>query len=84
MHTVGRLLRTLRLAAGLTVTDAAVEAGVTEDRIRSLEAGLLALGYGDGITLAKAYLLCPTCFARHFRGAIARDGVLEERSDEDR
>lgn len=46
-------------------------------RIRQLERGAGELSYLEGLTLAKGYLLCPTCFARHFRGAVQQDAVYE-------
>jgi hypothetical protein len=81
MRTVGRLLRTLRIAAGLSVDDAAVAGEVSALRLRELEAGIAELGYLEGLLLAKAYLMCPTCFSKHFRGAVAR-GEAADRSEE--
>ncbi|HLX33818.1 MAG TPA: helix-turn-helix transcriptional regulator [Candidatus Limnocylindrales bacterium] len=72
MTAVARLLRTLRWSAGLSIDDAAVAMEATPGRIRALERGEATLEYLDGLALAKAYLLCPTCFAKHFRAAMAR------------
>src|SRR4051794_8405676 len=63
----GRLLRTLRIAAGLSVDDAALATEISPIRIRELEAGVAPLEYLEGLVLSKTYLLCATCFSRHFR-----------------
>lgn len=78
MRTVGRLLRLLRMAAGLSLDDAAIDAELTPARIRELEAGVGVLGYLEGATLAKAYLLCPSCLMKHLRAAAARGEVAHE------
>jgi hypothetical protein len=70
---VGRLLRLFRLAAGLRLEEAAVALEVTPARVRQVESGESSLAYLEGIVLAKAYMLCPTCFARHFRAAAAQE-----------
>ncbi len=72
---VGRLLRTLRLAAGLSQEDAAIAIEVPIRRVKDLEAGRETLGYLEGLRLAKAYLLCPTCFRRAFEAALDRQGL---------
>lgn len=72
---MGRLLRTLRIAAGLSVDDAALATEISPLRIRELEAGGAPLEYLEGLVLSKAYLLCATCFSRHFRDANARAEV---------
>lgn len=83
MHPVGRLLRTLRIATGLSLIDAAVSTELREERLRELEGGISQLGYGEGLVLAKTYLLCSTCFARHYRAAQARAGIhVEPPADE--
>ena len=46
-------------------------------RLRDLEAGRTTLGYLEGIVMSKSYLLCPNCLARHFRSAVAHDGLAE-------
>lgn len=74
---VGRMLRTLRLASSLTVADAALSAELPQQRRRDLEAGRSALGFDEGLLLAKAYQLCTTCFIKHYRSAAARDGRPE-------
>lgn len=71
----GRLLRTLRIAAGLSVDHAALATEISPLRIRELEAGAAPLEYLEGLVLSKAYLLCATCFSRHFRDANARAEV---------
>jgi len=71
----GRMLRLLRLAADLDVDVAAQLSETTSSRLRALERGSAELGYLEGLLLAKAYLLCPTCFARHFRAAVRGDSV---------
>ena len=73
MRTVARLLRTLRIAAGLSVDAAGVETAINVDRLRQLGSGLAALEYLEGMSVAKAYMLCPNCFAKHVRAAVARD-----------
>ncbi len=83
MHPVGRLLRTLRIATGLSLTDAAVSTELREDRLRELESGFAPLGYGEGLVLAKTYLMCSTCFARHYRAAQARAGIHVEPPSDD-
>lgn len=75
MSAVGRLLRTLRLASRLTVDEAAVVSAMAPDRLRELETGQ-DLSYLEGLRIAKAYLLCPSCFKRHFEGAVERDMAL--------
>jgi hypothetical protein len=70
--TIGRLLRILRHGAGLTLEEAAIQGEVGMRRIRDLESGAADLNYLDGLLLAKAYLLCPTCFAKHVRRAASR------------
>lgn len=45
------------------------------DRLRELETGH-DLSYLEGLRIAKAYLLCPSCFKRHFEGAVERDMAL--------
>jgi hypothetical protein len=75
MSAVGRLLRTLRLATRLSVDEAAVVAALSPGRLRELEIGR-DLSYLEGLRIAKAYLLCPSCFKRHFEGAIERDMAL--------
>jgi DNA-binding XRE family transcriptional regulator len=77
MRTVGRLLRALRMACGINLEDAAIAAEVTTLRLRQLEAGAASLEYLEGIRLAKSYLLCPTCFKRHFEGALERAAIDE-------
>lgn len=82
MSTVGRLLRTLRLATRLTVDEAAVVSAMAPDRLRELETGR-DLSYLEGLRIAKAYLLCPTCFRRHFEGAVERDMAFSVAIDPD-
>jgi Helix-turn-helix domain len=82
-RTAGRQLRTLRLAADLSVEEAAVAVQSTVGRIRELEAGRADLLYLEGLALAKAYLLCSSCFSKHFRLAAARAGVQEEPEEPD-
>lgn len=72
---VGRLLRTLRLAAGLSQADVALAMEVPIRRVKELEAGRATLGYLEGLRLAKAYLLCPPCFRRAFEAALERQGL---------
>lgn len=72
---VGRLLRRLRLAAGLSQADAALALEVSIRRLKDLEAGLATLSYLEGLRLAKAYLLCPPCFRRAFEAALDREGL---------
>jgi hypothetical protein len=45
------------------------------DRLRELESGH-DLSYLEGLRIAKAYSLCPSCFKRHFEGAVGRDMAL--------
>lgn len=71
----GRLLRLFRFTAGLSLDSAASASSLPVARIRRLEAGAADLGYLEGLVLAKTYLLCPNCFARHFRSAAAHDGL---------
>lgn len=75
MTAVARLLRTLRLASRLSVDEAAVIAAMAPERVRELEKGR-DLTYLEGLRVAKAYLLCPSCFKRHFEGAVDRDMAL--------
>jgi transcriptional regulator with XRE-family HTH domain len=79
---VGRLLRRLRLAAGLSQEDAGIAIDVTIARLKDLESGRASLGYLEGLRLAKAYLLCPTCFRRTFEAALERDGLVPPRLGE--
>jgi len=72
---VGRLLRRLRLAAGLSQADAALAVEVSLRRLKELERGATTLGYIEGLRLAKAYLLCPPCFRRAFEAAFEREGL---------
>ena len=78
MRAVGRLLRTLRLAAGLSLDDTAIACEVSPERLRQLEAGLVALEYLEATRLTKGYLLCPTCFRRLFDAAMSREGIIDE------
>jgi hypothetical protein len=75
MLTPARLLRLLRLAADLSVDDAAISSDLPILRVRALEAGAAELSYLEGLVLAKAYQLCPNCFAKHFRAAALRDAL---------
>jgi hypothetical protein len=77
LRTAGRQLRTLPLAADLSVEEAAIAVQSTVGRIRELEAGTADLLYLEGLALAKSYLLCSSCFSKHFRLASARAGVQE-------
>jgi len=72
---VGRLLRRLRLAAGLSQADAALAVEVSLRRLKELERGATTLSYIEGLRLAKAYLLCPPCFRRTFEAALEHDGL---------
>lgn len=81
MTTVGRLLRIQRLGAGMSVDDAAAAGELSPVRVRALEAGLAELGYLEGLLLAKAYLLCPTCFSKQFRRAATRDESASHEDD---
>lgn len=83
LRTAGRQLRSLRLAADLSVEEAAIAAQSTVLRIRELEAGAADLLYLEGLTLAKAYLMCASCFSKHFRLATARSEALENREETD-
>jgi hypothetical protein len=83
MRTVGLFLGTIRLASVLSLADAAMAAELSAQRLRELESGTASLGYGEGMVLAKTYGLCPTCFARHFRAALARGGSLLDESVDD-
>ena len=83
LRTAGRQLRSLRLAADLSVEEAAIAAQSTVLRIRDLEAGAADLLYLEGLTLAKAYLMCATCFSKHFRLAAVRGGALENLEETD-
>lgn len=71
----GRLLRRLRLAAGLSQADAALAIEVSLWRLKELETGRATLGYLEGLRLAKAYFLCPPCFRRAFEAALEREGL---------
>jgi hypothetical protein len=75
--TAGRLLRLLRFAAGLSLDAAAVELAMTPARIRSLERDTADLAYLEGLVLARVYLLCPNCFARHYKAAVTRASVVD-------
>lgn len=72
---VGRLLRRLRLAAGLSQADAALAIEITTRRLKDLETGRATLGYLEGLRLAKGYMLCPPCFRRTFEAALEREGL---------
>jgi transcriptional regulator with XRE-family HTH domain len=74
------MLRTLRLAAHVSLDDAAAAAGVTPRRMRELEAGDELPNYFEALELVKPYLLCQPCFAKHLRVAAARDGAVEAAS----
>jgi transcriptional regulator with XRE-family HTH domain len=74
------MLRSLRLAAHVSLDDAAAAAGVTPRRIRELESGEDLPNYFEALELVKPYLLCQPCFAKHLRVAAARDGAIEAAS----
>jgi transcriptional regulator with XRE-family HTH domain len=75
MTSLGRTLRTLRVAAGLSIEDGSVASSLAPRRIRELERGAGTLGYVESLALTKTYLLCATCFKRHVEAALARDGI---------
>lgn len=79
MTQVGRLLRILRQAAGMSREQAAIALECGPRRIRDLETGGASLEYLEGLRLAKAYLLCPQCFRRQFESAIDRELVRSDR-----
>jgi hypothetical protein len=84
MTSLGRSLRTLRVAAGLSIEDASAGSSLSPRRIRELERGVGILGYVEGGALTKTYLLCATCFRKHVDAALARDGFdLDDSGSED-
>lgn len=80
MNEVGRLLATLRRAAGLSREQAAILGDCSVARIRALENGRATLEYLEGLRLAKGYLLCPQCFRREVEAAIDRGSVADAES----
>lgn len=76
MTAVGRLLRTLRDARGITAQEACSGADMPLVRLRRLERGAASLEYLEGIRLAKSLDLCPNCFRRLFEAASERDQVV--------
>lgn len=74
---VGRILRLLRLAGGQSRESAAIAAELTVERLRLLESGAARLEYVEALRLAKAYLLCPTCFRREFEAPLDREGAAQ-------
>lgn len=79
---VGRLLRILRSARGLSIEAASADAEIAPARLRRLERGMAILEYLEGIRLAKAMDLCPNCFRRLFEAATERE-ALATRHDGD-
>jgi transcriptional regulator with XRE-family HTH domain len=77
---VGRVLRTLRLAALISIEAAAAAARVTPARMRELERGRDLPTFFEADGLVKLYLLCASCFGRHLRAGAARDGAIESAS----
>jgi Helix-turn-helix domain len=77
---VGRMMRTLRLAALLSVDEAAAAVGIAPGRLRHLEAGRDLPDFFEASDLVKPYLLCGPCLGKHLRLAAARDGVVEATS----
>jgi hypothetical protein len=65
-----------------TVGDAAVSSEIAPQRLRDLEAGRATLGYGEALILARTYQLCGTCFAKHYRAAVARAGGYPDGEEE--
>ncbi|HEY3334660.1 MAG TPA: helix-turn-helix transcriptional regulator [Candidatus Limnocylindrales bacterium] len=82
MNELGRLLATLRRAAGLTRDQAAILGDCSVARIRALENGRATLEYLEGLRLAKGCLLCPQCFRREVEAALDRGSVVDGDSTE--
>ena len=80
MNEVGRLLATLRRAAGLSRDQAAILGDCSVARIRALETGRATLEYLQALRLAKGYLLCPQCFRREVEAALDRGSVDDDQS----
>jgi len=78
---VGRLLRTLRSARGMTIEETCDGADIALARLRRLERGHGVLEYLEGIRLAKSLDLCPNCFRRLLEAAAERDLLSRPEDD---
>jgi helix-turn-helix protein len=75
MKTVGRVLRLLRLAALLTLDEAAVAMSISPERLRDLEAGRDLPDCFETADLAKPYMLGSLDLVKHLRAAAAHEAA---------